>query len=80
MIIQDLKITLKMVSFLNKEFTEFKPDVVFVDSVCFWGKLNALKHNVPMIVSNSTLAFNEYSSKYLKQSFKYLICYLDGLE
>ncbi len=26
--------------FLDKEFQSFQPDVVYTDSVCFWGKLN----------------------------------------
>ncbi len=66
MSIQDIRITLAMNDFLEKEFKEFKPDVVYTDSVCFWGKLNAWKYNVPMVVSTSTFAFNEFSSKYRK--------------
>ena len=37
MSIQDIRITLKMNDFLEKEFKEFQPDVVYTDSVCFWG-------------------------------------------
>ncbi len=68
MTIQDIRTTLKMNDFLEKEFTEFKPDVVYTDSVCFWGKLNAWKYNVPMVCSTSTFAFNQISSKYMKLS------------
>lgn len=68
MSIQDLRITVNMNDFLEKEFTEFRPDVVYTDSVCFWGKLNAMKHNVPMVVSTSTFAFNQLSSQYMKNS------------
>ena len=70
MTIQDLRITMQMDAFLSKEFAEFRPDVVFSDSVCFWGKLNAWKHHVPLVVSTSTFAFNRFSSKYMKQSPK----------
>ena len=41
MSIQDIRITAAMDDFLHGEFTSFRPDVVFSDSVCFWGKLNA---------------------------------------
>ncbi len=68
MSIQDLRITVNMNDFLEKEFSEFCPDVVYTDSVCFWGKLNAMKHNVPMVVSTSTFAFNQLSSQYMKNS------------
>ena len=68
MSIQDIRITLRMDSFLKEEFTAFQPDVVYTDSVCFWGKLNAWKHRVPMVVSTSTFAFNQMSSQYMKNS------------
>ena len=68
MSIQDLRITVNMNDFLGKEFSEFRPDVVYTDSVCFWGKLNAMKHKVPMVVSTSTFAFNQLSSQYMKNS------------
>ena len=38
MTIQDIRITLGMDEFLSREFASFKPDVVYTDSVCFWGK------------------------------------------
>ncbi|MCR4884822.1 MAG: glycosyl transferase [Clostridiales bacterium] len=68
MTIQDIRITLAMNDFLQKEFTSFLPDVVFTDSVCFWGKLNAWKYHVPMVVSTSTFAFNQLTSQYMKSS------------
>ena len=68
MTIQDIRITVAMDAFLQGEFTAFKPDVVFTDSVCFWGKLNAWKYDVPMVVSTSTFAFNQVSSAYMKNS------------
>ncbi|MBQ1388208.1 MAG: glycosyl transferase [Clostridia bacterium] len=68
MSIQDIRITLAMNEFLENEFKTFKPDVVYTDSVCFWGKLNAWKFNVPMVVSTSTFAFNQMSTTYMKNS------------
>ena len=68
MTIQDIRITLSMNDFLQKEFESFSPDVVFSDSVCFWGKLNAWKFDVPLVVSTTTFAFNQLSSTYMKKS------------
>lgn len=70
MSIQDIRITLAMDQFLRDEFAEFAPDVVYSDSVCFWGKLNAWKYDVPLVVSTSTFAFNQQSSRYMKSSPK----------
>ncbi len=68
MTVQDIRITLRMDSFLDEAFHAFQPDVVYTDSVCFWGKLNAWKHRVPMVVSTSTFAFNQLSSQYMKNT------------
>jgi len=66
MTVQSIRITLAMDAFLDAEFKTFQPDVVYTDSACFWGKLNAWKHQVPMLVSTSTFAFNQLSSQYMK--------------
>lgn len=79
MTVQDLRITLNMNDFLDKEFKSFWPDVVYTDSVCFWGKLNAWKHHVPMVVSTSTFAFNQMSSRYMKNSLKEMADIIFGL-
>ncbi len=79
MTIKDIRITVRMNDFLAQEFKTFQPDVVFTDSVCFWGKLNALKHNVPMVVSTSTFAFNQLSSQYMKNSPRELADLIFGL-
>ena len=68
MTVQAIRITLAMDAFLDAEFKSFRPDVVYADSACFWGKLNAWKHHVPMVVSTSTFAFNQLSSMYMKHS------------
>ena len=79
MTIQDIRMTLRMDSFLDSEFKSFMPDVVYTDSVCFWGKLSAWKHSVPMVVSTSTFAFNQLSSGYMKNSFKDLAGMISGI-
>ena len=79
MTIQDIRITRNMDDFLNKEFASFRPDVVYTDSVCFWGKLSAWKHQIPMVVSTSTFAFNQMSSQYMKNSPKELADMILGL-
>lgn len=79
MAVQDIRITLSMDDFLSKEFASFQPDVVYTDSVCFWGKLNAWKHQVPMVVSTSTFAFNQLSSQYMKNSPKEMADMVFGL-
>ena len=79
MTIQDIRITLSMDDFLSKEFASFQPDVVYTDFVCFWGKLSAWKHHVPMVVSTSTFAFNQMSSQYMKNSPKELADIVFGL-
>ena len=79
MTVQDIRITLSMNEFLDQEFKSFQPDVVYTDSVCFWGKLNAWKHHVPMVVSTSTFAFNQMSSEYMKNSPKEIADIIFGL-
>lgn len=79
MTIQDIRTTLRMNDFLEKEFTSFKPDVVYTDAVCFWGKLNAWKYEVPMVCSTSTIAFNQLSSQYMKLSGKEMSSMIFGL-
>ena len=79
MMIQDIRLTLLLDGFLADEFKTFQPDVVFADSVCFWGKLNAWKHNVPLVVSTSTFAFNKMSSRYMKHSLRELADMIFGL-
>lgn len=79
MTIQDIRITAAMDEFLHDEFTSWKPDVVYTDSVCFWGKLNAWKYDVPMVVSTSTFAFNQMSSTYMKNTPKEIAGLIFGL-
>ena len=75
----DLRITAKMDSFLAQQVASFQPDVIFTDSVCFWGKLTARKYNIPMVVSTSTFAFNQASSRYMKNSFADFVDLMKGM-
>ena len=68
MTIQDLRITKAMDSFLSEEFAEYQPQVIYSDSVCFWGKLSAARHKIPLVISTSTFAFNELSSRDIRNS------------
>lgn len=68
MTVTDIKATINMDPFLQKEVEEFKPDVIYTDSVAFWGKLTAWKYKIPMVCSTSTFAFNQMSSRYMKMS------------
>lgn len=79
MTIQSIHITIEMDSFLNEEFKKEKPDLIITDSACFWGKLSAMKYNIPYVVSTTTFAFNQLSSSYMKQSFKEVADIIFGL-
>ena len=56
-----------------REMEELKPDCIVADSMALWGKAVALKMNIPFVSSNTTFAFNKYSSKIMKQSFADLL-------
>ncbi len=58
--------TLALDEMVTEKITELKPDVIVTDSIAYWGKLAALKHNIPCISSTTTFAFNRYSSRYMK--------------
>lgn len=47
---------------------EWKPDCIVADSMAFWGKMVAWKLGIPFVCSTTTFAFNQYSSKVMKQS------------
>ena len=68
MSMQDIRLTECLTDFITEEFESFKPDVIYSDSACFWGKLSAWKYDIPLVVSTSTFAFNQMSSQYMKHS------------
>ena len=79
MTLQDIRPTRAMDSFLDAEYAAFLPDAVYCDAVCFWGKLSAAKHGVPLVISTSTFAFNQLSSQYLRHSPRELCDLIFGL-
>ena len=61
------------------ELLEFKPDCIVSDSVCFWGKLYAMKLNIPYICSTTTFAFNNHTARMMKRDFKEIIYMILGM-
>lgn len=45
-----------------------QPDCIVADSMAVWGKAIAKKLDIPFVSSTTTFAFNQYSSKIMKQS------------
>ena len=62
-----------------KEIKEFKPDVIVSDSLSMWGKLIANKFKIPYICFTTTFAFNNYTAKMIKRSFKEIIYMILGM-
>ncbi|MBQ6623854.1 MAG: glucosyltransferase [Mogibacterium sp.] len=60
--------TLALDDMTSHAIEEIKPDIVVSDSVAFWGKLVAMKHNLPYVSSTTTFAFNRYSAKYMQEN------------
>jgi len=50
-----------------EDIKSFHPDCVIADSVCFWGRLLAKKHNLPFICSTTTFAFNRHTAKLMRK-------------
>lgn len=61
------------------ELEEFKPDCIVSDSVCMWGKLFAIKLDIPYVCSTTTFAMNKYTAKLMKQSLKEMLRMLMGI-
>ena len=79
MTLTDIEITICMDPMLSKDVETGKPDCIVADSVCFWGKLIARKYGIPFVSSTTTFAFNRYSSRYIKNSFRDLLELLLGM-
>ena len=60
--------TLALDEMTTRVIGEIRPDVVVSDSVAFWGKLAAMKHDISYVSSTTTFAFNRYSAKYMQES------------
>lgn len=60
--------TLALDDVVCKHMQELKPDCIVADSMAVWGKAIAWKLQIPFVSSTTTFAFNQYSSKVMKQS------------
>lgn len=60
--------TLALDEMTSQAIEDIKPDIVVSDSMAFWGKLVAMKHDLPYVSSTTTFAFNRYSAKYMQES------------
>lgn len=65
--------TLAMDEAIIEELKEWQPDCIVADSMAIWGKLAALKLNIPFVSSTTTFAFNKYSAKTMQQGFGEMI-------
>ena len=68
MSVQSFRITAALDPIISQDVASWHPDALVTDSACFWGKLTALKFNLPWVCSTTTFAFNKYSAKYMSQS------------
>ena len=61
--------TIAMDNKVCKELEEINPDCIVSDSLSHWGKLFAMKLNIPYICSTTTFVFNQHTAKMMKQGF-----------
>lgn len=60
-----VKSTLALDDMVSEKVAQIKPDLIISDSVAYWGKLTAMKYQIPYVSSTTTFAFNDHSSKYM---------------
>ena len=68
MSVQSFRITAILDPIISQDMESWQPDVLVTDSACFWGKLTAIKFNLPWVCSTTTFAFNKDSAQYMQQS------------
>lgn len=68
MSVQSFRITAILDPIISQDVESWQPDVLVTDSACFWGKLTAIKFNLPWVCSTTTFAFNKDSAQYMQQS------------
>ena len=64
---------------MEEAMRTFRPDCIVSDSICIWGKLFAARFGIPLIVSTTTLAFNQYTAKLMKQSLRDVLQMMVGM-
>ena len=62
--------TLALDDMICQDMKKIKPDCIVADSMALWGRAAAMKLNIPFVSSTTTFAFNKYSSRIMKHSFK----------
>lgn len=65
--------TLALDDMVAVQVARIKPDLIVSDSVAYWGKLTAIKYQIPYVSSTTTFAFNRYFSRYMKQGLGGLV-------
>jgi len=65
--------TLALDEMIAEKVEAIKPDMIVSDSVAYWGKLTAMKYNIPYVSSTTTFAFNRHSAKYMKRGAREII-------
>ncbi len=65
--------TLALDEMIAEKIEAIKPDMIVSDSVAYWGKLTAMKYNIPYVSSTTTFAFNRHSAKYMKRGAREII-------
>lgn len=68
-----VRATLAMDDRLTADMQQLKPDVIVGDSVAYWGRLIAMKLDIPFVSSTTTFAFNSKSSSIMTTSFAEMI-------
>lgn len=56
-----VKSTLALDDLVSEKVRQITPDLIISDSVAYWGKLTAMKHRIPYVLSTTTFAFNKES-------------------
>ncbi|MDU5083125.1 macrolide family glycosyltransferase [Tissierella carlieri] len=62
-----------------RELKEFQPHCIVSDSICIWGKLFAIKLDIPYVCSTTTFAMNKHTARLMKQSLKEIFRMLMGI-
>ena len=65
--------TLALDETVCRHMREIEPDVIVADSMAVWGKAAAKKLGIAFVSSTTTFAFNQQSSRIMKQSGRELI-------
>ena len=71
--------TLALDEAVMEDMKKWKPDCIVGDSMATWGKLTALKLDIPFVSSTTTFAFNKESAKVMDHSLGQLLGMLPAM-